>query len=64
MIKNNISQLLETELERKDFLKLLGFGFIAALGVTQVLKALTQQTSTQPKSHGYGGLPYGGITRK
>lgn len=67
MIKNNISQLLETEMERKDFLKLVGFGVVAATGITQVLKAVTQQApnrqvSTSPQ--GYGGSAYGGGLKK
>ena len=67
MIKNNISQLLETEMERKDFLKLVGFGVVAATGVTQILKAMTQQT-VAPKAtssaQGYGGSLYGGMAKK
>lgn len=66
MIKNNISQLLDTEMERKDFLKLVGFGVVAATGVTQVLKAMTQQTPrpAASQSQGYGGSMYGGAVKK
>ena len=66
MIKNNISQLLETEMERKDFLKLIGLGVVAATGVTQILKTLTSQTPSRQvsTSQGYGGLPYGGVAKK
>ncbi len=68
MIKNNIAQLLETEMERKDFLKLIGFGVIAATGITQILKAMSQQTPprqvTASKAQGYGGSLYGGMTKK
>lgn len=69
MIKNNIAQLLETEMDRKDFLKLLGFGVVAATGVTQILKAVTQQSSTRPnapasKSLSYGAAAYGGVAKK
>ena len=67
MLKNNISQLLETEMERKDFLKLVGFGIVAATGITQILKVLTQQAPTRPATNipqGYGGSAYGGVTKK
>jgi len=65
MIKNNIAQLLETELERKDFLKLLGLGVVAATGITQILKAVSQQTPrTLEKPQGYGGSVYGGLVKK
>lgn len=67
MIKNNIAQLLETEMERKDFLKLVGFGVVAATGITQVLKAMTQQTpaaKVTSSAQGYGGASYGGLVKK
>lgn len=68
MIKNNIAQLLDTEMERKDFLKLVGFGVVAATGVTQILKAMSQQTPSRQMStssaHGYGGSLYGGAAKK
>ena len=67
MIKNNISKLLDTEMERKDFLKLIGFGVVAATGITQILKAMSQQTPSRPattKAQGYGGSLYGGMTNK
>ncbi|MGV9001406.1 MAG: hypothetical protein ACOH18_00395 [Candidatus Saccharimonadaceae bacterium] len=66
MIKNNIAQLLETEMERKDFLKLVGFGVVAATGVTQILKAMTQQAPrpVANQAQGYGGSMYGGAAKK
>jgi hypothetical protein len=66
MIKNNISQLLETEMERKDFLKLLGLGVVAATGITQILKAMTSQTPNRQvtKVQNYGGSLYGGLEKK
>jgi hypothetical protein len=67
MIKNNIAQLLETEMERKDFLKLIGFGVIAATGITQILKAMSQQSPSRQvagKAQGYGSSTYGGAAQK
>lgn len=69
MIKNNINQLLETEMDRKDFLKLLGFGVVAATGVTQILKAMTQQTPPKQvtpvaNAQSYGNSVYGGVAAK
>ncbi len=64
MIKQNISKLLETELERKDFLKLLGIGAVAAVGISGVLKAMSQPSgkgvSQQATGSGYGSMAYGG----
>ncbi len=64
MIKQNISKLLDTEMERKDFLKLLGIGVVAATGVTQIVKAVAQTNSRPVTSStgpaGYGSMAYGG----
>ena len=66
MIKAKISQLLDTEMERKDFLKLIGLGAVAATGVTAILKAVSQTPNRQPaaKAQGYGGSLYGGLAAK
>ncbi len=63
MIKQNISKLLDTEMERKDFLKLLGVGAVAAVGVSGIIKAMTQPAEkkvTKSGSAGYGSMAYGG----
>lgn len=64
MIKQNISKILDTEMERKDFLKLVGIGAVAAIGLGQIVKAIGGHTSqpktTQVKSQGYGSMAYGG----
>lgn len=62
MIKQNIAKLLDTEMERKDFLKLVGLGVIAATGVTQILKTLTQTQSAKHSSSGPVSLSYGATT--
>ena len=66
MIKQSIARILDTEMERKDFLKLVGLGAVAATGVTQILKAVSQQAPARPVSNaqGYGGAIYGGASKK
>jgi len=66
MIKAKISQLLDTEMERKDFLKLVGLGAVAATGLTSILKAVSQTPNRQSaaQSQGYGGALYGGVAKK
>lgn len=66
MIKQKVSQLLETEMERKDFLKLVAFGAVAATGVTAILKAVSTQTPPRKvaSNQGYGGQAYGGVAKK
>jgi hypothetical protein len=62
MIKQNVSKILETEMERKDFLKLIGLGAVAAIGVTSILKAVTptERNKTTKTDGGYGSMAYGG----
>lgn len=61
MTKLNIAQLLEKEMDRKDFLKHVGIGIIALMGLSTVLKTLIQQpTSNSQEQSGYGSSVYGG----
>lgn len=66
MIKQSISRILAIELDRKDFLKAVGIGLVAATGVSQVVSSVVKQTSvaSQPQqqkvSMGYGDSVYGG----
>jgi len=64
MIKQSIARILSIELDRKDFLKAVGIGLVAATGVTQavnsVVKSTSSSTSKRPSSLGYGASAYGG----
>lgn len=63
MIKQAVATLLEKEMDRKDFLKLVGFGLLAILGVNQLMKGLSQQAGVQQgpvkNAQYYGSLTYG-----
>jgi len=64
MIKQSIARILSVELDRKDFLKAIGIGLIAATGVTQAINSVVKQTSPalpkQTSGFGYGSSAYGG----
>jgi hypothetical protein len=65
MIKQSIARILAVELDRKDFLKAVGIGLVAATGVSQVVTSVVKQTSSSTASHqtvnfGYGDSVYGG----
>lgn len=64
MIKQSIARILSIELDRKDFLKAVGIGLVAATGVTQavnsVVKSTSSSTAKSPISLGYGASTYGG----
>lgn len=67
MIKQQISSLLEKEMDRTDFLKHVGVAAITLIGIPVIIKTLsTVGTSTvQPsKSSGYGSSAYGGAPLK
>lgn len=59
--KNQISVLLNRELTRSEFLKLIGASILGVIGVTSLLQNLTisTQPTTDEKPSGYGDSPYG-----
>jgi hypothetical protein len=65
-MKNDIEKLLQKEMDRKGFLRHVGIGFAAIIGVTAVLKTLNTMTNsgTQTQSKGYGMSAYGGASPK
>ena len=63
MIKQSITRILSIELDRKDFLKAVGIGLVAATGVPQIVSTVAKQASSTPKQNtnfGYGASVYGG----
>lgn len=61
-MKNEIQKLLQKDMDRRDFLKHVGIGFIAIAGFTTVIKTLTTLNNS-PKdiaTTGYGSSVYGG----
>lgn len=64
MIKQSIARILSVELDRKDFLKAVGIGLVAATGVSQAVSSVVKQTSPATSSKsvnvGYGDSVYGG----
>ena len=62
-----VDELLQKEMNRKEFLKHVGVGIVALTGLSAAAKALlqhptaannTKQSMMQPM--GYGAMPYGG----
>lgn len=64
MIKTQVAELLQKEMDRKDFLRHIGVAAAVIVGVPTLLNALTrmQSGSLQGRSQttGYGSMPYGG----
>lgn len=65
MIKQQISQLLDKEVDRKEFLKHVGMALVAVAGVSTVVSNLTSlqtkgnSSAGQNGRHGYGLSSYG-----
>lgn len=65
-VKEEISVLLNTKMDRKDFLKRVAIGLVALTGITAITRAfvparqqnVSQQTGSA--SNGYGTSVYGG----
>lgn len=59
MIKGRINTILQTEMDRKDFLKHIGVAAIAVVGLPSVLKVFEEQPPKRVASD-YGARSYGG----
>jgi hypothetical protein len=61
-LQNEITKLMQKDMDRRDFLKHVGIGFAGIMGVTSILKTIGTLNGSQKKSanSGYGSNPYGG----
>ena len=59
MTQKLLSNLMEKEVTRKQFLSMLGLGVVGLTGFSTVLDMMTHHGSNIP-THGYGYRTYGG----
>jgi hypothetical protein len=60
-IQDDMQKLLQKEMDRKGFLKHVGIGFAAIMGITTILKTVSNLGSSgQKQSVGYSAGVYGG----
>lgn len=59
-IQNDMQNLLRKEMDRKDFLKHVGIGFAAIIGITTVLKTVNSLSGNKQNTVGYSSGAYGG----
>ena len=57
-MRDQIANLFEKEMDRKDFLRHIGIAFVAVVGLSTILTALERMSSSD-KTGGYGGSAYG-----
>ena len=60
MIKAQLGQLLEKEMDRKDFLRHVGVAAAVIVGIPAILSALTRLPEGPVRQVGYGSSSYGG----
>jgi Trp operon repressor len=58
MIQNNIHELMQKEMSRKELLGIVGFGIASIFGLSTILRMLGK--GPQHANHGYGSSSYGG----
>jgi len=64
-LRSDVETLMQKEMDRKDFIKHVGIGFAAILGITTVLKAVNSLSGNgQKQTVGYSSGVYGGQTTK
>ncbi|HEX4662440.1 MAG TPA: hypothetical protein VH144_02395 [Candidatus Saccharimonadales bacterium] len=59
-MKPDISSLLQKKMDRKDFLKHVGIGFVVLTGATTLIKTLNTLGAPSKQANGYGSSAYGG----
>ena len=58
-LQKSVNQLMEKEMDRRDFLKHVGIGFLAFTGVAAIVKTLNTLNGSN-QTVGYGSGAYGG----
>jgi len=60
-MKDNLDDLLQQEMSRREFLSTLAYGLAAMVGVAGVLRMLGHKgfSGSQKADHGYGASAYG-----
>ncbi|HEU5122373.1 MAG TPA: twin-arginine translocation signal domain-containing protein [Candidatus Saccharimonadales bacterium] len=59
-VQTEMQALLQKKMDRRDFIKHVGIGFVALLGLSAVLRALSSMNGTSKSTVGYSGGVYGG----
>lgn len=61
-MREQIDELFNTEMSRKEFLQHVGASLLVLFGISGLLKALTQQKG-RSQTMSYGSSAYGGMKR-
>lgn len=59
-LQSDVQTLLQKKMDRREFIKHVGIGFAALVGVSAVLRTMSSMGNKQ-QSLGYGSSSYGGV---
>jgi hypothetical protein len=59
-VQSELNDLLQKQMDRKDFFKHVAIGFVALMGVSAVIKTLSSHQLSKIAGGGFGGSAYGG----
>lgn len=60
-LQSEVHTLLQKKMDRREFIKHVGIGFAALLGVSAVLRSMSSMSGNKQQV-GYGSSTYGGVT--
>ena len=59
-LQKNVTHLTDKEMDRRDFIKHVGIGFLALTGVAAIIKTIGTMGGNEAQTIGYGSGAYGG----
>ena len=59
-LQSDVQALLQKKMDRREFIKHVGIGFAALVGVSAVLRTMSSLNGNKQQSVGYGASVYGG----
>lgn len=59
-VKSQVNAILNTKMDRQNFIKNVAIGVVAISGAGTALRLLAPKQQSKPASVGYGGSAYGG----
>lgn len=59
-LQSDVQTLLQKKMDRREFIKHVGIGFAALIGVSAVLRSMSSMGGNK-QSVGYGASAYGGV---
>lgn len=60
-IQNEVQTLLQKKMDRRDFIKHVGIGFVSILGISAAIRAVSSMNGSQKQTAGYSAGSYGGV---